>query len=252
MNFIGAQKNKIKNMDSFTKIESLIIKVITKIYPDFNSSLDELHQYIPAKDVNAIRLSVFKELNQEEKRYDLLWDIAGSDICTILGPDVLAQSKINFSVQMPGDESSTLGIHSDCWSGDSPYQINLWIPFTNCADTNSMFLFDPEKTKSAIVQLYENLKNPSYDISKHILPSDFLSIERGNFLIFNPGLLHGNVKNLTSKTRVSINIRYKSIFTPDATSENAERAAGIYYKVYRQSAWTQLASQLSKINCLNE
>jgi sporadic carbohydrate cluster 2OG-Fe(II) oxygenase len=252
MSYVGAEKYKIEKIDSFTKIESIIANVIKSICPEFNSSLDDLHQYISSKDVNALRLRVFKELNQEEKIYDLLWDIAGSKISAILGPDVLAQSKINFSVQMPGDETSTLGIHSDCWSGDSPYQINLWLPFTNCFETNSMFLFDFDKTISTIKELYENLKNSGFDISKNIQSGDFLTIERGNYLIFNPGLLHGNVKNLTNKTRASINIRYKSIFTPDAASAHAERSAGIYYKVFRQSAWTQLAIQLSNINALNE
>ena len=33
-----------------------------------------------------------------------------------------------------------LPIHSDVWSGDSPYEINLWLPLVDCYRSKSMYL----------------------------------------------------------------------------------------------------------------
>ena len=41
---------------------------------------------------------------------------------------IMMQKNINLSLQFPNDETSLLLIHSDVWSGDSAYEINLWLP----------------------------------------------------------------------------------------------------------------------------
>ena len=42
------------------------------------------------------------------------------------------QQRINLSIQLPNDKSSLLPIHSDTWSGDSPFETVVWIPMVNC------------------------------------------------------------------------------------------------------------------------
>ena len=44
----------------------------------------------------------------------------------------------------------------------------------------------------------------------------FININHGNFLLFNQSLPHGNVVNKTNETRISINCRFKGLFTPYA------------------------------------
>jgi sporadic carbohydrate cluster 2OG-Fe(II) oxygenase len=148
---------------------------------------------------------------------------------------------------MPNDISSKLDIHSDCWSGDSPYQINLWLPFTDCFSSNSMFVLSEERTKNSMNELFDNIENSKYDLSAVIKEDDFINLKKGRYIIFNPGLLHGNIINQTNQTRASINIRYKSIFSPDALKEQPSRAAGIYYKIFKISEWTLLARELNNL-----
>ena len=57
------------------------------------------------------------------------------------------QNSINLSIQFPGDDSSLLPVHSDVWSGDSPYEIVVWLPLVDCYKTKSMFLLPPKKYK---------------------------------------------------------------------------------------------------------
>ena len=42
----------------------------------------------------------------------------------------------------------------------------------------------------------------------------WLKIDRGSYLLFNQSLPHGNVVNLEKQTRVSMNCRFKNLFSP--------------------------------------
>jgi len=155
---------------------------------------------------------------------------------------------LNLSIQLPGDESSQLDLHSDCWSGDTPFQVNLWIPLTQCFASNSMFLLSEEKTQRCIRLVNEK---PTLDrnlLSSFVLEDDFLNLPKGKAVIFNPGLIHGNIPNQTDQTRVSINVRFKNVFSPDASSEHASRSVGSYYRKFHISEWTELAIRLHKLN----
>ena len=44
------------------------------------------------------------------------------------GNELAVQKKINLSIQLPNDSSSILPIHTDVWSGNSPFELVLWIP----------------------------------------------------------------------------------------------------------------------------
>jgi len=237
--------DKIEEIDA---IKDIINSAFHENFSNYNGIMEELHNFVKSSEINSTRMQAFKKLNNFEGIYDALWSIAGNEVLNILGPDVMVQTKVNLSIQMPHDHSSVLPIHSDCWSGDSPYQINLWIPLTNCHSTSSMFLLNLEKTKKTLTELYSNLSNADYDLKKSASSDDYIGVNYGEYLIFNPALLHGNNLNVTNSTRVSINIRYKSLFTPGAYFGNPTRDAGVYYKLYKQSEWTELARLLDGVN----
>ena len=48
----------------------------------------------------------------------------------------MMQKNLNLSIQCPNDNSSLLPIHFDVWSGDSPFEINLWVPLVDCYKLN--------------------------------------------------------------------------------------------------------------------
>lgn len=212
-------------------------------------SLSDLHQSIKNEDVNNFRLAAFKHLNRQTGEHDsLLKTFAGKELSAILGPDILIQTKLNLSIQLPGDTNSQLDLHSDCWAGDSSFQINLWIPLTACFGSNSMFLFSRNKTLKCLRMLSRDPVLPRNELTAEIKDSDFLTLPKGEAVIFNPGLIHGNVVNTTDQTRVSINIRFKNLFSPDAGQDSISRSAGPYYRVFQVSDWTKLAVELDSAN----
>ena len=211
--------------------------------------LANLHEHISASNVNQVRLAAFKFLNRSTGAFDATLDqIAGHALSDILGPDLLVQTKLNLSIQLPGDSTSQLDLHSDCWSGDSPFQVNLWMPLTNCYGTNSMFVVPQAESFMAIRELNRNTTLNCNELRKFILDKHFLNLRFGQAVIFNPGLIHGNVVNQTNTTRVSVNVRFKGLFSPDADRTHVSRSAGIYYRLFRLSTWTKLALDIDGVN----
>lgn len=239
--------NKTNNK-SLNFFENFIFKKVKLSLPKFNNELSEIHKFINKKQVNAFRLGLFKSINSLDWKKHIL-KIISDDIFNILGQDLLIQTKLNVSIQMPGDQSSILPLHSDSWSADSPFQINLWIPLTNAFETNSMFVKDLNSTKKILKKIGLN-KTVRFDEIK-IKKKDFINIDFGNVLMFNPVLLHGNVLNKTKKTRISLNVRIKSMFAPEPSYRNTDRKFGSYYSKLHISENTKLALETLKTGFLD-
>lgn len=191
--------------------------------------LEELHLHLPADYVNDFRLASMQALNEHDWK-DMLLTNCYHEACKLLGPDLLIQKKINLSVQMPGDTSSILPAHSDCSSGDSPFEMVIWIPLTEAFGTNSMFIFGCSESRI----FYDNLKKGVCNMPQP-KEEDFVEARLGEYIIFSPALIHGNVLNKTDSTRVSLNIRIKSLFSPYTPYVVSDRTFGTYYDIWKLS-----------------
>ena len=232
-----------------SKINELISVVNKSIRRHHSPYCDELHKLHEQKidNINSVRLDCFKSINDIPDLDKLIETLIGDKVTKILGPDLLIQNKLNISIQLPGDKSAILKPHSDCWSGDSPFQINLWIPLTDAYETNSMFIFDYRESADILKKIHSEQE---VYIEELIQPRHFQKINVGQILLFNPALIHGNVLNQTKQTRVSLNIRFKSLFTPDGL--NTSRGFGTYYRLFKLSEWTRLAFDLREANANGE
>lgn len=228
-------------------LRNFLIKEIKKKLKNFNGNLSELHKYLKIKELNSLRYNCFKAINEKIDWEEKIFKLCGPEITKQLGSDLLIQSKINLSIQIPEDKTSLLKVHSDCWSADSPFQKNIWIPLTNAFDTNSMFILNKTKTLKHLRYLEKKKK---LILPKIVKSNDFIKIKFGQYLIFNPAILHGNVVNKTNKTRISLNVRVKSIFSPEPTERNPDRKFGTYYKIWKISEDTKLANEYFKNNFL--
>lgn len=134
----------------------------------------------------------------------------------MLGNELAMQLRINLSIQFPKDKSSLLPLHSDVWSGDSPYETVVWLPLVNCFKTKSMYILPPVKFKKLKEYLVKKKQNSSVTEIFNQIKKDliWINIKFGQILIFNQCLPHGNVVNKENETRWSLNCRFKSIFSP--------------------------------------
>ncbi len=226
--------SKIENNKNFTKINNkifFIIKKFLKIKSTKRKDLfNDLHKYANKKNVNELRMKIYNKLNNEIWFKEAYFSLAEKTIELIIGSEIAVQDKINFSIQMPNDKSSKLEMHADSLSGESKFQIVLWVPLVDTFRSKSMYIFD----KKLIIKEIKNIgkykyKGMNYIYNKNKHKKKFLKVNKGQFLIFSPNLLHGNVENITNETRISMNCRFKNLFSNYADKSLFGKRMGYFY-----------------------
>lgn len=213
----------IKDLNILEEIRNIYFdsakKNITKNkkYDKYNKGqfLNNFHKIIKPENLNSLRLKIINDVNKNNKLRKLYYNIARKWLDNLIGNEVAMQLRVNLSIQLPNDSSSLLPLHSDVWSGDSPFETVVWIPLVDCYNTKAMYILPPNKYEK-IKFLFNNKNNNSTDKIFKKIKNDFrwLNIKYGQVLIFNQCLPHGNVVNIEKETRWSLNCRFKSIFTP--------------------------------------
>tara|TARA_B100000242_G_C43008480_1_gene468795 strand:- start:33 stop:836 length:804 start_codon:yes stop_codon:yes gene_type:complete len=205
------------------KIEQIILNLLKKNLVKKKEILEKaekdknllinFHKYVEISDLNHLRMKIYSQINDQAWFKDYYYKIAGKYLNEICGNEIAMQRKVNLSIQIPNDDSSLLPIHSDVWSGCSPFEVVVWIPMSNVYKTSSMYVLPLKESK----KMYNNFnKNSSLEtiekkISKKI---KFLKINFGEILIFSHQIIHGNKVNKEKITRFSFNCRFKSLFSP--------------------------------------
>jgi|MDTG01.5.fsa_nt_gb sporadic carbohydrate cluster 2OG-Fe(II) oxygenase len=220
-NFInkGLIINKVEKKNALIYINEVIKKNLVKILKlnikTKNFDLNKLHIYINERNINSVRLRLINAINKDTNFRNFFFKIAENMLTNVVGNELAMQNNINLSIQIPNDETSLLPIHSDTWSGDSPFESVLWVPMVNCYNTKSMFILNSKKIK-IFNKIFSSKKIKSVsDLYKKFKKDlKFLKIKYGEYLLFNQNLPHGNLVNVTKETRVSLNCRFKGLFTP--------------------------------------
>ena len=189
--------------------------------------LDGLHRVLPVEKLNEVRLGLYRELNSRKWFRPTYYRLTSNLVQSLVGNELAMQNRINFSIQMPQDQTSLLDLHADVFAGETPYQVVQWLPLVDVRRTKSMFILERSKSEKMSPRLKDFSSSglsALYDAVKPDLV--WLEIPYGKVLIFSPNVLHGNVVNEEPTTRWSLNCRFTGLFTPYGT---AERSLGAYY-----------------------
>ncbi|MDC0253260.1 hypothetical protein OAK75_00080 [Bacteriovoracales bacterium] len=226
----GYIESPLKNYSFVLKIRYEIYKIFEENYlsstnrpKDIDYFFDNTHLFIPQDELNKFRLEVIKKMNSRSFLRPKLYQNTKSYINSIVGNELSMQRNVNFSIQYPHDKSSLLPLHSDVWNGNSPYEVVLWVPLTDCYKTRSMYLIPRKKND----QIMRNFKQYSYLDSENLFKEFekdfiFLNTRLGSYVIFSHTLMHGNRLNDEPHTRWSINVRFKSLLSPYRAKELGE------------------------------
>lgn len=197
-------------------IDNLYQVILKKIFRSKKKiNLNLLHKHVGNDDLNNFRLELIYLLNKDDRLKYNYFNLARNDLYSLAGNELMMQKSINLSIQFPGDKTSLLPIHSDVWSGDSAYEINLWVPMVNCYKTKSMYILKPKYYDKFLKLMKKKKYKSSRKIYEFLKPYlEWIKIDKNQFLLFNQSLPHGNVVNLENETRVSMNCRFKTIYSP--------------------------------------
>lgn len=217
-------KQKIKKIRNL--VNSQIFKIFKKNKIKIKNEhkldiLNKFHLYIKTSELNNFRLNIYNHLNKNKDFLETYFKVSKKELEVICGNELAMQRKINLSIQIPKDDSSLLPVHSDVWSGCSPFEVVVWIPLVNCSKTKSMFILPKQENEKYYKKFYKN-KN-SNDLYNSIKKkTKWINIKFGQGLIFTHQLMHGNLVNETKETRWSFNCRFKSLMSPYDKKDIAE------------------------------
>ena len=177
--------------------------------------LNHIHSQVPVAQLNTFRLKIIQGFNAVDEFRFMYFRVARPYLETLVGNELAMQLRVNLSIQFPNDDSSLLPVHADTWSGDSPYEVVVWLPLVDCYGTKAMYLLPPKASDELKQQFASRAGNTSEDLYRSIQQEvKFLEVRYGEVLIFDQGLPHGNRVNNETETRWSMNCRFKGLFTP--------------------------------------
>lgn len=184
---------------------------------DDQALLNGIHEHVSGDRLNDFRVAIIQTLNADPEFRRRYLAVARPTLEQLVGNELVMQKRVNLSIQMPDDASSLLAVHADTWSGDSPFEIVVWLPLVDCHGTKSMYFLPGDAEASAQIgqRLFDGGARTSDEVYAMISQDvEWLTVRRGEVLLFDQSLPHGNVVNDTNETRWSMNCRFKSPFSP--------------------------------------
>lgn len=224
----GYVVDQVEDMHSLARIRdrlaALAAAELGKAAPDAPQDfLDSIHKLVPIKKLNEFRVGLIGKINAESWVREAYYRLAEKALHALVGNELAMQRRVNLSIQLPDDESSLLPAHADTWSGDSPFEVVLWLPMVDCFDTKSMFVLPPEVNARIAPSLakYEG-EGIEALFREHESEFRYLTVNYGQYLLFDQNLIHGNRINREKTTRWTFNCRFKGLFTPYADKKLGE------------------------------
>lgn len=191
--------------------------------PSLAEFFDHTERFVGVEGLNGLRLAVIQGLNADAGLMPGFFSMARKHIEWTVGNEIAMQRGINLSIQLPGDDSSLLPLHSDVWDGNSPYEIVLWLPLVNCFKTKSMYVLPRGASQRAYGEFKKDKGFNAEKLFQSVKPDlTWLEVPYGKAVLFSHCLLHGNRVNDEKTTRWTFNIRLKGLLTPYGVKELGE------------------------------
>lgn len=201
---------------------------------DVGTDLDRLHEHVaPGDPATSFRLALTRAMSDRLDTGREVFAAFEGHLGQLVGVDVLAQRVPNVVFQPPGDPRPT-ELHRDA-PANSPYEVVVWLPLVDCADTKSMYLLD--RTSSSEVLDFHRAHPDDADGFQRVLDERavLMEVPYGHALLFWPGLFHGSLVNRETDSRLSLNIRFKHLFAPLGMKDPFR-----YFRVLHTSPLTRL------------
>ena len=247
------QRNFIKNGYVITEIEDLknldflkkYVKKQTNLIIETKTTLKDFHKKIELNEINNIRMTLANKINKNSWVRPLFYNLGKKKLSDLVGNELSMQNKAILSIQMPQDESSVLPMHCDVFAGESPFQINQWVPLVDSKKSMSMF-FLPKKYSLQVLSNFEKYRKIGFQEIFKKFKDKFiwLDVPYGKQVFFCSNFFHGNTINNEDSTRWSFNIRYVNLLK-SLVSE--EKSIFNFYKPVSLKPSTELAVQFNQI-----
>ncbi|QNI95443.1 hypothetical protein SynA15127_02379 [Synechococcus sp. A15-127] len=200
----------------------LIKNAVQKAYCDFCNinekevqDLENAHLSISHDKSNDLRLHIMQAIYQNTGFHKNYYYAAKNIIHSLCGNELAMQKRPGLSVNLPQNPSDVLPIHADTWNGVSPFELNIWIPLVDCANSMCLYILKRNSYKRRLNESKELLRLTSDELFNELRDDlTWIPIEYGQILAFDQSLPHGYSLNEERNTHWSINCRFKGLHTP--------------------------------------
>ncbi len=235
---------EVENLKNLNYLKSYIHKKTNSIIKT-KTSLQSFHKNIQKNKINEIRMTLANEINKNAWVRPLFYDLGKRNLGNLVGNELSMQNKAILSIQMPEDESSVLPMHCDVFAGESPFQINQWVPLVDSKRSMSMF-FLPKKYSLEVLSDFKKYRQLGFqeilkDYKNKLI---WLDVPYGKQVFFCSNFFHGNTKNNEGSTRWSFNIRYVNLLKSLASEE---KSIFNFYKPITTKPSTKLALKFKQV-----
>lgn len=175
-------------------------------------TLDRLHEAVPNSDTYKVTKQLCADTGLPEfKRMvnDFVREVA--IVQGKLVPPVAVQRFLNVRIMLPNKPQGIFPFHTGLLYGHGPASRSLWMPLTDVTAADdwsaSMQIIDVNKSRELISDAIKNrlgVHEMTELFGKESWP---LLAGPGDVVFFTQENIHGNVVNVTGKTRVSIDFR---------------------------------------------
>lgn len=187
-------------------LPDIVLQVVQNQVPEV-TTLETLHEVIPPELVPSVFAKASKDLLDSDF-YKLYDEMVEEYIVPTTGP-VLIQKFGSLRALIPEQHKhgAVLLYHQGRWVGNGLGLRTIWMPFTDCYDSNTMQIMDldisREVTRRSVAEQW------SYEKLQEVCTEEAwpITLNPGQAHLFFQEHIHGNNPNLTDKTRVSIDIR---------------------------------------------
>lgn len=179
---------------------------------------------------------------------------------SLLGRDIHIQQQPFLRISRPEVPDDNIGLHRDTWYGDTPYEISVWIPFTDTDEGNALRVAPGSHVWSEAAHPVERFDGGVEKGSvKHSLgfihgqpkrlataaDTVALPVRVGQMIVFSLSLLHGQEVNRSTMTRMSMDVRLANSLAPVKFSRSRNDQ---YYERLCISPVTEAAQRYAEAN----
>ena len=234
----------VENKSNLKKLKKYVEQQLSQIVKK-KIGLNNLHRFIKYKNINKIRQTLANQINKNNSIRPLFFNMAKKNLSLLVGNELAMQNKAILSIQMPNDDSSVLPMHCDVFAGESPFQVNQWVPLVNSSRSMSMF-FLPKKYSFEILRNFDKYRKLGFkEIFKDYKNNlRWLNVPFGKQVFFCSNFFHGNIVNQETLTRWSFNLRYVNLLNSMTTHE---KSIFNFYKPITMKPSTKLGIEFKKI-----
>ena len=224
----GYYQFKIKHIDLLNGLRGQLFqwaKELIELPAGLNEAafFDTIADFVPVVELNRFRMGLIGRLTAAPQIRPWLYHMAREPLELLVGNELAMQRSLNLSIQFPHDDSSLLPLHSDVWSGNSPYEVVFWMPLVDCYATKSMYVLPRNASDKVLADFPRYAGMSAEGFFKALEPEmEWMEVPYGEGLIFTHSIIHGNRTNQEPHTRWSMNTRFKSLLSPYGSKELGE------------------------------